>query len=220
MHMLQFARSDQAQILGFVPDGQPILPQSTDPKAVHREKLGWDEISKRSAKIVSFIGMPSDPSHLSTLPTHPCRSRRTRALSQDHIIRPDLRGAFLRRTHGRRQRRPHRHVERASRHRDSAQCARRCLHYQGLHTLTYSLSLNPDNEFTDRHDPRQCPARNHQTSVQNSNIAWLSKNTGLCRVNRDSSGARLDICKKSIMSYIPIIERRWKRAGLCECLPV
>jgi hypothetical protein len=47
------------QILGFDVGGVPILPLSSgsvDPDVLRRERLGWDEISHRSAKIVTFIG--------------------------------------------------------------------------------------------------------------------------------------------------------------------
>lgn len=48
------------QILGFDPSGAPILPntaKSNDPDVIRREKMGWEEISHRAAKIVSFSGM-------------------------------------------------------------------------------------------------------------------------------------------------------------------
>ena len=47
------------QILGFLPSGLPILPNtahSADPDAIRRERLGWDEITQQAAKVVSFIG--------------------------------------------------------------------------------------------------------------------------------------------------------------------
>lgn len=47
------------KILGFDPEGLPILPStanSADPDVVRREKLGWEQISAKAAKIVSFIG--------------------------------------------------------------------------------------------------------------------------------------------------------------------
>ena len=47
------------QILGFSPSGLPILPSTTnpvDPDVIRRERLGWDEITQRAAKVVSFIG--------------------------------------------------------------------------------------------------------------------------------------------------------------------
>ena len=48
------------QILGFNPEGSPILPASThvgESGVVRQEKLGWEEICKESAKIISFIGL-------------------------------------------------------------------------------------------------------------------------------------------------------------------
>jgi hypothetical protein len=53
------ALTSTSQILGFSADGLPILPTthfSNEIDVIRREKLGWDEISKQSAKIVSFIG--------------------------------------------------------------------------------------------------------------------------------------------------------------------
>ncbi|KAF9792749.1 P-loop containing nucleoside triphosphate hydrolase protein [Thelephora terrestris] len=46
------------EILGFRPEGSPILPASThigESGAIRQEKIGWEEISKESAKIISFI---------------------------------------------------------------------------------------------------------------------------------------------------------------------
>jgi hypothetical protein len=47
------------QILGFDVAGAPILPLASGPvdlDVLRRERLGWEEISHRSAKIVTFIG--------------------------------------------------------------------------------------------------------------------------------------------------------------------
>lgn len=47
------------KILGFDADGKPVLPNTShfaDPEAIRHERLGWDKISQKSAKIVSFIG--------------------------------------------------------------------------------------------------------------------------------------------------------------------
>lgn len=47
------------KILGFSAEGLPILPTthfSGEIDVIRREKLGWDEISRQSAKVVSFIG--------------------------------------------------------------------------------------------------------------------------------------------------------------------
>lgn len=57
--MLLYVSYDISKILGFSTEGSPILPRthfSNDIDVIRREKLGWDEISKKSAKIVSFIG--------------------------------------------------------------------------------------------------------------------------------------------------------------------
>lgn len=53
-------RIDSPQILGFSVSGTPILPGATGPhdfEGARRDKLKWDEISARSAKIVSFSGL-------------------------------------------------------------------------------------------------------------------------------------------------------------------
>jgi len=45
--------------LGFDVAGAPILPLASGPvdlDVLRRERLGWEEISHRSAKIVTFIG--------------------------------------------------------------------------------------------------------------------------------------------------------------------
>ncbi len=45
--------------MGFDVAGAPILPLApgaVDPDVLRRERLGWEEISHRSAKIVTFIG--------------------------------------------------------------------------------------------------------------------------------------------------------------------
>lgn len=58
-YCLAFPLRQYGQILGFNPEGSPILPASThigESGAVRQEKLGWEEISKKSAKIISFIG--------------------------------------------------------------------------------------------------------------------------------------------------------------------
>jgi GTPase len=57
------------QILGFSPNGAPILPNtanSTDPDVIRREKLGWEEISIQAAKIVSFIDLAGHERYLKT----------------------------------------------------------------------------------------------------------------------------------------------------------
>jgi len=66
-HEIETGRTSSVgmEILGFAPSGQPILPSApttSDPEtAVRREKLGWEEISQQSAKIVSFIGVFTFP---------------------------------------------------------------------------------------------------------------------------------------------------------------
>lgn len=53
-------RLASTQILGFAPTGEPILPAShvsQDMDVIRREKLSWDEITIKAAKVVSFIGM-------------------------------------------------------------------------------------------------------------------------------------------------------------------
>ena len=69
------------EILGFSPDGQPILPSyhvgtaeaisgydkvAFAPATARREKLGWDEISKRASRIVSFIDLAGHERYLKT----------------------------------------------------------------------------------------------------------------------------------------------------------
>ncbi|KAG6880330.1 hypothetical protein C0992_011079 [Termitomyces sp. T32_za158] len=56
-HEIETGRT--SSILGFEPSGAPILPNTTnsaDSDALRHEKLGWEEISVKAAKIVSFIG--------------------------------------------------------------------------------------------------------------------------------------------------------------------
>jgi len=55
--------------LGFGPSGAPILPNTinlSDPDAIRREKLGWEEISVQAAKIVSFIDLAGHERYLKT----------------------------------------------------------------------------------------------------------------------------------------------------------
>jgi hypothetical protein len=54
------------QILGFDTHGQPVTPVASNPNAAdaaagagtlgRRDKLGWEDITKNSAKVISFIG--------------------------------------------------------------------------------------------------------------------------------------------------------------------
>ncbi|EGN99837.1 hypothetical protein SERLA73DRAFT_180069 [Serpula lacrymans var. lacrymans S7.3] len=57
------------EILGFGPSGAPILPStahSSDLDVIRREKLGWDEISMKAAKIVSFSDLAGHERYLKT----------------------------------------------------------------------------------------------------------------------------------------------------------
>jgi GTPase len=68
-HEIETGRTSSVggEILGFSPQGQPVIPtsHSTDNTDGHghalaaakREKLGWEEICKRAAKVVSFIDL-------------------------------------------------------------------------------------------------------------------------------------------------------------------
>ncbi|OJA13059.1 hypothetical protein AZE42_01886 [Rhizopogon vesiculosus] len=58
-HEIETGRTSSVgmEILGFSTAGTPVLPNiplSADPDAIRRDKMGWDEISAQSAKIVSF----------------------------------------------------------------------------------------------------------------------------------------------------------------------
>ncbi|KAI0063582.1 GTP-binding protein 1 [Artomyces pyxidatus] len=70
-HEIETGRTSSVgmEILGFDAAGAPILPNnsgSTDPDVLRREKLGWDEISVRSAKIVTFIDLAGHERYLKT----------------------------------------------------------------------------------------------------------------------------------------------------------
>ncbi|KAI0031724.1 P-loop containing nucleoside triphosphate hydrolase protein [Vararia minispora EC-137] len=59
-HEIETGRTSSVgmEILGFDTESRPVLPDtssSKDPEALRREKLSWEEISVRSAKIVTFI---------------------------------------------------------------------------------------------------------------------------------------------------------------------
>jgi len=65
-HEIETGRTSSVggEILGFSPTGQPVVPTSShavDPSAplavAKREKLGWEEICQRAAKVVSFIDL-------------------------------------------------------------------------------------------------------------------------------------------------------------------
>ncbi|KAH8828469.1 GTP-binding protein 1 [Flagelloscypha sp. PMI_526] len=70
-HEIETGRTSSVgnEILGFAPDGAPILPKSSgsvDPDVIKREKLGWDEISLQAAKIVSFADLAGHERYLKT----------------------------------------------------------------------------------------------------------------------------------------------------------
>ncbi|KZT70965.1 GTP-binding protein 1, partial [Daedalea quercina L-15889] len=57
------------EILGFGPSGAPILPSTAhlnDADVIRREKMGWEEISAKAAKIVSFIDLAGHERYLKT----------------------------------------------------------------------------------------------------------------------------------------------------------
>jgi hypothetical protein len=62
-HSTSLTSPHEPKILGFGPEGSPILPavsQSADSNTIRHEKLSWEEISRKSAKIISFIGISCD----------------------------------------------------------------------------------------------------------------------------------------------------------------
>ncbi|KJA19920.1 hypothetical protein HYPSUDRAFT_43812 [Hypholoma sublateritium FD-334 SS-4] len=70
-HELETGRTSSVgmEILGFDPAGAPILPntaKSNDPDVIRREKMGWEEISKRAAKVVSFSDLAGHERYLKT----------------------------------------------------------------------------------------------------------------------------------------------------------
>lgn len=71
-HEIETGRTSSVgmEILGFSPNGSPILPSlspnTTDPDVIRREKLGWEEISVQAAKIVSFIDLAGHERYLKT----------------------------------------------------------------------------------------------------------------------------------------------------------
>ncbi|KIY50387.1 GTP-binding protein 1 [Fistulina hepatica ATCC 64428] len=57
------------EILGFGTDGAPVLPataNSADPDVIRHEKLGWEQISVQSAKIISFSDLAGHERYLKT----------------------------------------------------------------------------------------------------------------------------------------------------------
>ncbi|EPQ57551.1 P-loop containing nucleoside triphosphate hydrolase protein [Gloeophyllum trabeum ATCC 11539] len=70
-HEIETGRTSSVgmEILGFSPDGLPILPKtanSMDLDTIRREKMGWEEISVQAAKIVSFIDLAGHEKYLKT----------------------------------------------------------------------------------------------------------------------------------------------------------
>ncbi|KAL4254993.1 TRAFAC class translation factor GTPase superfamily protein [Abortiporus biennis] len=70
-HEIESGRTSSVgmEILGFGPDGQPILPTSShsnDPEVIKREKMSWEEISIQASKIVSFIDLAGHEKYLKT----------------------------------------------------------------------------------------------------------------------------------------------------------
>ncbi|WVQ69794.1 uncharacterized protein L199_008014 [Kwoniella botswanensis] len=77
-HEIETGRTSSVggEILGFSPTGQPVIPTThvTDNADGHnhalaaakREKLGWEEICKRAAKVVSFIDLAGHERYFKT----------------------------------------------------------------------------------------------------------------------------------------------------------
>ncbi|KAF8558038.1 P-loop containing nucleoside triphosphate hydrolase protein [Imleria badia] len=70
-HEIETGRTSSVgmEILGFSVSGVPILPGASGPhdfEGARRDKLGWDEISARSAKIVSFSDLAGHERYLKT----------------------------------------------------------------------------------------------------------------------------------------------------------
>ncbi|WWD16160.1 hypothetical protein CI109_100585 [Kwoniella shandongensis] len=77
-HEIETGRTSSVggEILGFSPTGQPVIPAShaVDPADPHghplavakREKLGWEDICKRAAKVVSFIDLAGHERYFKT----------------------------------------------------------------------------------------------------------------------------------------------------------
>ncbi|KAH7888560.1 P-loop containing nucleoside triphosphate hydrolase protein [Phlebopus sp. FC_14] len=69
-HEIETGRTSSVgmEILGFSVSGVPVLPGvgSHDLDTIRRDKLGWDEISARSAKIVSFSDLAGHEKYLKT----------------------------------------------------------------------------------------------------------------------------------------------------------
>ncbi|KAH7904507.1 P-loop containing nucleoside triphosphate hydrolase protein [Hygrophoropsis aurantiaca] len=67
-HEIETGRTSSVgmEILGFGPNGAPILPGIAQSGDARREKLGWDEISAQAAKIVSFSDLAGHERYLKT----------------------------------------------------------------------------------------------------------------------------------------------------------
>ncbi|KAF9222557.1 GTP-binding protein 1 [Gyrodon lividus] len=70
-HEIETGRTSSVgmEILGFSASGVPVLPGATGPhdaEGARRDKLGWDEISARSAKVVSFSDLAGHERYLKT----------------------------------------------------------------------------------------------------------------------------------------------------------
>ncbi|KAF8502050.1 GTP-binding protein 1 [Russula emetica] len=70
-HEIESGRTSSVgmEILGFDVAGAPILPLASGPvdhDVLRRERLGWEEISHRSAKIVTFIDLAGHERYLKT----------------------------------------------------------------------------------------------------------------------------------------------------------
>ncbi|EPS97707.1 hypothetical protein FOMPIDRAFT_1052102 [Fomitopsis schrenkii] len=66
-HEIESGRT--SSILGFGPTGAPILPStahSNDADVIRHDKMGWEEISAKAAKIVSFIDLAGHERYLKT----------------------------------------------------------------------------------------------------------------------------------------------------------
>ncbi|KZV66905.1 GTP-binding protein 1 [Peniophora sp. CONT] len=70
-HEIETGRTSSVgmEILGFDTESKPVLPVqsgSKDPDVLRREKLGWEEICARSAKIITFIDLAGHERYLKT----------------------------------------------------------------------------------------------------------------------------------------------------------
>ncbi|KAF9244941.1 P-loop containing nucleoside triphosphate hydrolase protein [Melanogaster broomeanus] len=70
-HEIETGRTSSVgmEILGFSTSGAPVVPAATGPhdaEGARRDKLGWDEISARSAKIISFSDLAGHERYLKT----------------------------------------------------------------------------------------------------------------------------------------------------------